>query len=87
MKNQDRTEEQSWVPGAVSEAINMVLLETLACETDSEIEPFVGAHPRVRLFCACGTRRTDTRVCPYTVSFQTEIGIRCTDMEKCLQRR
>ncbi len=37
MKNQDRTEEQSWVPGAVSEAINMVLLETLACETEEDI--------------------------------------------------
>ena len=37
MKNQDRKKEQSWVTGAVSEAINMVLLETLACETEEDI--------------------------------------------------
>ncbi len=37
MKEQNKTKEQFWVPGAVSEAINMVLLETLACETEEEI--------------------------------------------------
>ena len=37
LEEQKQDEEQPWTPGAVSEAINMALLETLACETEEEV--------------------------------------------------